>query len=377
MDSGLHVRLDKCTFAASQINYLGYIVDKDGRRPDPHKIDMIRRMPAPKDITQLRSFLGLLSHYGNFVKEMRDLRAPLDALLAKDAKFVWTSACHNSFNRAKAILCSDRLLAHYDPQQEIVVAADASNYGIGAVISHRYPDGSEKAIAHASRSLQPAEKNYSQIEKEGLALVFAVKKFHRMLHGRKFTLLTDHKPLLTIFRGKKGIPVYTANRLQRWATTLLGYDFNIQYRTTSNFGQADALSRLIADNSAPDEDRVIAAISVEDDILHTFTNAVRALPVTADEVKTATGRDPLLREVMKYTTWSWPKKITRPDLLCFFNRRDSLATLNGCLLLAERVVVPKPLQHRVLQQLHIGHPGIVRMKSLARSSRTGQESTKM
>uniref|UniRef100_A0A7I4YQZ4 RT_RNaseH domain-containing protein n=1 Tax=Haemonchus contortus TaxID=6289 RepID=A0A7I4YQZ4_HAECO len=174
----------------------------------------------------------------------------------------------------------------YDPRQEIIVAADASNYGLGAVISHRYADGSEKAVAHASRSLQPADKkNYSQIEKEALALIFAVQKFHRMPHERKFTLLTDHKPLLAIFGSKKGIPVYTANRLQRWATTLLAYDFHIQYRSTDEFGQADALSRLIATYSAPEEERVIGAISGDEDIKDIFTNAVQALPVTADEVR--------------------------------------------------------------------------------------------
>ncbi|EPB79084.1 hypothetical protein ANCCEY_01837 [Ancylostoma ceylanicum] len=87
-----------------------------------------------------------------------------------------------------------------------------------------------------------------------------------MLHGSKFTLVTDHKPLLAIFGSKKGIPVYTANRLQRWAATLLGYDFSIQYRSTTSTGQADALSRLIASQPTTDEDRVIAAISVDADI---------------------------------------------------------------------------------------------------------------
>ncbi|EYB85899.1 hypothetical protein Y032_0289g1517 [Ancylostoma ceylanicum] len=366
-DSGLHVRLDKCNFATTQITYLGYIIDKDGRRPDPSKIEAIQRMPAPKDVAQLRSFLGLLSYYGKFVKEMHVLRAPLDALLKKNTKFEWTKTCDDSFNKAKQMLASDLLLAHFDPRQEIVVAADASNYGIGAVILHRYPNGSEKAIAHASRSLLPAEKNYSQIEKEGLALIYAIQKFHKMLHGRKFTLLTDHKPLLAIFGSKKGIPVYTANRLQRWATILLGYDFSIQYRSTTSIGQADALSRLIASQPTIDEDRVIAAISVDADIQHVFINTVRALPVTADEIKEATTNDRLLQLIKTYIKEKWPKSINNPEIQCFYNRRDSLSMLNGCLLLAERVVIPKNLQQRVLRQLHHGHPGIVRMKALARS----------
>lgn len=150
-----------------------------------------------------------------------------------------------------------------------------------------------RAIAHASRPLLPAEKNYSQIKKEGFALVFAVQTFHKLLHGRRFTLLTDHKPLASIFGSKKRISVYTANRLQRWATTLSAYDFNIQYKSITSFGQSDALSRLIATNSTRDEDRVIAAIAVDADITLVFTSAARALPVTANEIRDSTSKDRL------------------------------------------------------------------------------------
>lgn len=133
------------------------------------------------------------------------------------------------------------------------MAADDSEYGIGAVISHRFSNGMKKPIYHACRSLATAERNYGQVEKEGLALVFAVRKFHRYLHGRHFTLLADHKPLLAIYGSKKGIPVYTANRLQRWALLLHNYDFTIEYRRTTDFGQTDALSRLIAEQQTAEQ----------------------------------------------------------------------------------------------------------------------------
>jgi hypothetical protein len=109
----------------------------------------------------------------------------------------------------------------------VIVTADASEHGLGAVIQHWWPDGSVKAIAHASCSLTPAEQNYSQIEKEGLALIFAVKKFQKYIYGQHLTLLTDHQPLVSIFGSRKGIPVHSANHLQRWAAALLGYDFKI------------------------------------------------------------------------------------------------------------------------------------------------------
>ena len=123
---------------------------------------------------------------------------------------------HNSFEKLKEVLQSDLLLTHFDPEMNIIIAADASDYGVGAVISHQFAGGQEKANAHAGRALTKAEKSYGQIEKEALALVFAVRKFHRFVYGRRFTLLTDHKPLLSIFGSKKGISAHAANRLQRW-----------------------------------------------------------------------------------------------------------------------------------------------------------------
>ncbi|KFD47808.1 hypothetical protein M514_11288 [Trichuris suis] len=164
---------------------------------------------------------------------------------------------------------------------EIVVAADASEKGLGAAIMHRFPNGRDKAITHASRAHTSAEKKYSQIEKEALSLIFAVKKFHRMIHGRKFTLLTDHQPL-SIFGCKKGVPVHSANRLQRWAIILFTYDLPMQYRSSTNFGCADALSRLIANRQPPTEDAVIASVDAE--VRRLFIDALRSLPLTAEKI---------------------------------------------------------------------------------------------
>lgn len=114
------------------------------------------------------------------------------------------------------------LITHYDPSLPIVLASDALNYGVGATISHFTSDRSTKGILHAARSLTTAERYHSQIEKEALSIIFAVKKIHTMTFGFQFTLLTDHKSLLAIFGSKKGISVCTADRLHSWRTTLLG-----------------------------------------------------------------------------------------------------------------------------------------------------------
>nr|VZI02168.1 unnamed protein product [Spirometra erinaceieuropaei] len=306
-------------------------------------------------------------YYSAFLPSLHDVRAPLNRLLQKDAPWCWSPDCEKAFAQLKSMLSSDLLLTHYDPTLPIVVAADASNHGVGAVISHTFPDGSEKAIMHASRTLTPAEKNYGQTEKESLALVFAVKKFHKLLYGRHLTLLTDHKPLLSIFGSKKGIPVYAASRLQRWATILLDYDFDIRYCRTTDLGQADALSRLISNQQEPEEDTVIAAISIEDDVRRQLSDAIRGIPVTAADIRHATEQDPVLRQAITYVQTCWPTTALAGDLRQLFLRRASLSVVDSCLMFADRVVIPSSLRPTVLRQFHAAHPGASRMKSIARS----------
>ena len=165
---------------------------------------------------------------------MQNLRGPLNELLKKDKPWLWTPECQESFEKIKKTaecqeslekikktLISDLSLTHYDPTLDIIVASDTSSYGIGACILHKLSDGSRKAVAHASRSLLPAEKQYSQIEKEALGIILTVTKFHRYLHGRRFILQTNHKPLIKIFGPKKDLPVYTPNRRLRWGNDSL------------------------------------------------------------------------------------------------------------------------------------------------------------
>ncbi|KAA3679627.1 uncharacterized protein DEA37_0007508 [Paragonimus westermani] len=166
------------------------------------------------------------------------------------------------------------------------------NQGVGAVDSHVFPDGSENTIAQASRALSPAEKNYGQIEKEALAVIFAVKKFHK--------LLTDHKPLLSVYGSTKGISVYSANRLQRWATVLMRCDFSIDYRRKEDFRQADGLSRLINHHQVPEDDTVIAFLSFENNVRRQLNDAIRGILITADDIRNATAENPAIVIVMEY-----------------------------------------------------------------------------
>ena len=231
-------------FNAPSVDYLGYRISALGLQPLPKKIIAIQEAPAPSNGQELRAFLGLVNYYGRFISQLSTITHPLNQLLKKGTRWVWSKACNKAFLLLKEKLASAEVLAHYDVSLPIKLDCDASAYGIGAVLSHTYSDGSERPIAYASRTLSPAEGNYAQLEKEGLALVYGVKKFHKYLYGRPFTLVTDHKPLMAILGSKKNLPTLAAACLQRWALFLLGYRYQLEFRLSGKHCNADGLSRL-------------------------------------------------------------------------------------------------------------------------------------
>ena len=168
-------------------------------------------------------------------------------------KWEWSKECEEAFQRSKSELMAGRVLVPYDEKRKLILACDASPYGVGAVISHVMDDGEEHPIAFASRTLTKSERNYSQIEKEALAIIFGVRKFHKYLYGRLFHLYTDHKPLVIILGPKTAVPTLAAARMQRWAVILQAYSYQVEYRPSKEHGNADALSRLPC--NAPPEGR--------------------------------------------------------------------------------------------------------------------------
>ena len=197
------------------VEYLGHRIDAEGLHTTDGKLAAVTQAPTPRNVQELRLFLGLLNYYGKFIPNLATILHPLNQLLRHGYQWKWTSSdCSQAFLQAKDMLTSSKVLAHFDPAFAIKLAADASAYEVGAVIAHVQPDGSERPIAFASQTLAPSERNYAQI-KEALALVFGVKKFHQYLYGRKFSLVTDHKPLMAILGPKNGIPSLAAARLQR------------------------------------------------------------------------------------------------------------------------------------------------------------------
>ena len=180
-------------------------------------------------------------------------------------------------------------------------------------------------------------------------------KFHRYLHGRFFTLQTDHKPLITIFGSKKGLPIYTANRLLRWGTILLNYNFKIEYLPSKQISHADGRSRFVPKYSEPFEDTIIAALRTDCEIKNMIANTIKELLVTLLEIKSEAMNDDFITNIKQKIT-AKNEKVPEVFSLC-----------DNVLLYSERVVIPKKLQNRILRNFHTGHPGINRMKSLMRS----------
>lgn len=234
----------KCKLFEPSIVFLGFKIDEYGIHPIQEKLSCINDTPPPKTATQLRSYLGMLNYYSKFIPMFSVPLKPLYFLSKGSNNFVWLKEHQDCFELSKRLLLSSQVIVHYNPELPIYVSCDASSYGVGAVLSHKVK-GVEKPILFASSTLSQAEQKYSKIEREALAIMFAVRIFHKYIFGRKFILVTDHKPLQFIFGDNKSISVTSAARVTRWALILASYEYRIEYRKGSLLANADALSRLV------------------------------------------------------------------------------------------------------------------------------------
>ena len=197
---GLRAKRKKCYFMKTSVDYLGYRIDAAGLHPLPHKVQAIQDAPAPQSVKELKAYLGILTYYGRFLPNLSSVLHPLYKLLQKDVSWRWGAEQTKAFNTSKDLLTSSTVLVHFDSSLKLVLACDASAYGVGAVLAHQMPDGSERSIGYASHTLTKAESNYFQLEKEGLSCIFGIRKFHDYLFGHHFDLVTDHKPLLGLLQ---------------------------------------------------------------------------------------------------------------------------------------------------------------------------------
>lgn len=295
----LRVNKEKCEFRKSSIEFLGHVIDATGIHPSTSKVDAILNAPTPSSKKELQSFLGLINFYSRFLKGKAEVAEPLHRLLDKDSAWSWNSQHDRAFVALKNLLSSEAVLISYDPKQTIVLSCDASPVGIGAVLAHREQDGTERPIAYASKTLGSSERKYAQIDKEGLAIVYGVKKFHQYLAGRNFIVTTDHQPLLGLFNREKRIPEVVSPRMLRWILLLAAYDYTLEYRPGPRNSNADALSRLPVpgreDETQPPGDVLLL-------------DAVEYPPLQASDIAELTKRDHILPTVKNYILSGWPAK---------------------------------------------------------------------
>ena len=255
------------------------------------------------------------------------------------------------------MITSKQVLTHYDPVLPVRLACDTSPTGIGGVLSHVMSDGSKRPVAFAPRSLTKSERKYAQLDKEALSIVWGVTRFHVYLYGRRFRLITDHKPLTAIFHPEKGVPSMTAATLQRYALFLAGFEYRIGYKNTTEHCNADRLSRL------PLQQKELEEMGVDSSKVFHASQFV-SLPVTSEAVARETRCDPVLARVHESIVKGWSSRVDGDKP--YYEPRNELTVHQGCILWGMRAVIPNKLQDRVLKELHDGHQGVVKMKALAR-----------
>ena len=362
-DKGLRCRIEKCVFAEDSVTYLGHTISRNGISKSP-KADAVTKMPAPSNVTQLRSFLGSVQFYNKFLPDLSTISGPLYHLTEKSTKWKWDQPQEDAFKKLKQMLTDNTVLAHFDPSCPVGISCDASDAGVGAVLFHRYKDNTERPIANASKTLTATQKRYPQIQKEALSIIFALKKFHQFLYSRKFILVTDHKPLISMFGPNTATPVLAANRLARWSLMLSQYNYTTEYRPTKQHGNADALSRLPAgpdlsfDGEEGDND--------VDTVCTIRTISSQLQPYSRNQLKDSTNKDPVISEVKRYVREGWPQHIDRPEVQEFKKYSSSLSVVDDCLINGNRVVIPEAMRKQILDILYLGHFGMQKMKQLAR-----------
>nr|XP_034319592.1 uncharacterized protein K02A2.6-like [Crassostrea gigas] len=349
----------KCEFNKQKLSFFGYVFSADGISADPAKIQAIKSAKSPTNTSEVKSFLGMTNYVSRFIQDYSTITQPIRILTQKNMAWKWETKQQLAFEKLKNSLTSDTVMSYYDQTKSTEVVVDASPVGLGAILSQE-----GKIVAYASRSLTHVEQRYSQTEREALAIVWSCEHFHLYIYGSRFTLVTDHKPLESIFNNPKSKP---PARIERWRLRLQAYDFHVKYKKGVD-NPADYMSRH------PDI-RTDENGSKEEKIGEEFVNFVaqHAVPktVTLLEVAECTANDANLQMVIQnLRTGKWITKSDNMSMQSFYKLRNELCIGKHeemeILLRGSRLVIPSSLQRKIVDIAHEGHQGIVKTKQLLR-----------
>lgn len=338
-EAGLTINLKKSKFCLQEISFLGHVVNTQGIMADPSKVEAIRSYPVPTNLKEVQRFLGLAGWYHRFVPNFSQIAEPINALKKKGKTFHWSDKCQQAFEQFKACLSSPPILSHPNLQHPFTVYTDASDTGLRAVLTQRKEQGMEEVIAYASRSLNPAETNYSVTEKECLAVIWALEKWQHYLEYRMFTVVTDHSALQWVMFSTK-----TTGRLIRWALRLQKFDFVIEYRKGKLNAASDALSRM---SNVPAYN-VFTSLKNEVDF-----------PITAMDLWEEQHKDPEIQKIFKGIA---ENKQDTPEQFEIVEDKLYIKTQLAKGQIQYRMYLPKSLIPEILQHYHShplsGHGGI-------------------
>ncbi|GBG63296.1 hypothetical protein CBR_g37382 [Chara braunii] len=251
-DAGFKVALEKCQFFLTTISFLGHVVTDKVLQPEPQKVAAVRNASVPTTIKQVRAFLGLASYYRRFIKGFAAIAGPLTNLLRKDQPLIWTPECDQAFSTLKAALISAPVLIRPDPEKPFVLITDWQPEAISAILAQVGPSGLESVVEYASKSVPACKRNYAAPMGECYTALWGISHFRAYLYGRRFTLVTDHEPLLALKQSKD-----YSGMIGRWATVLQSMDFDIRHRKHERHGNADGLTRLHRPKKVPKNEEVI------------------------------------------------------------------------------------------------------------------------
>ena len=354
---------EKCKFNQTEITFLGHIISKEGVQIDPAKTEAIQKMPKPQNVAELRRFLGLVNFVRKFSPGLADRSRPLRDLLKKDIQWTWDDAQEQAFQDIKQALSAPPVLAHYSTNLPTKVSADASSYGLGAVLLQKKEGEEWRPVFYASRSMTATEQRYAQVEKEALASTWACEKFADYLIGLpSFVIETDHRPLLALLHTKQIDEL--SPRIQRFRMRLMRYRYTVTYTAGKDLVTADALSR--APTGKPED----GDLQLETDTTAYVQSVVGGLPATdkrIEEIRAEQGKDQICNKVKEYILDGWPHQV-ESDLKSYFTLKDDLSVQQGLLMYRDRLVIPATLRKDILRRLHAGHQGIVKTRALARAS---------
>jgi len=246
-DARLRLKGKKCHLLQTKVSYLGHVVSGEGIATDPAKVKSVKEWQTPTSVHDVRCFMGLASYYRKFIPEFSEIVRPLSRLTEKNARFLWGQEQENAFCLLKERLISAPVLAYPDPDVPFILDTDASNFGMGAVLS-QVQGGQERVISYASKSLSKAERRYCTTRKEMLAIVYFTKYFRHYLLGRRFILRSDHAALGFIQRSQ------VEGQMARWVEQLQNFSFDFQHRPGRLHSNADALSRRPCKQCGDDHD---------------------------------------------------------------------------------------------------------------------------